>query len=121
MSSEADPLLRVPRVNSQWLLKLNLSCKSKHLCLSSKAATMIILWTAVVGMIFNTIKDLVALSIITSRYAHVMDIAILDLIPYYATLTIIMIFYPLSRFIADVYCGRYKIAMISLTLILASN
>ena len=80
---------------------------------------MIILWAAVVGMIFNTIKDLVALSIITSHYAHIMDIAILDLIPY-ATLMIIMIFYPFSGFIADVYCGRFKIAMISLTLILAS-
>ena len=119
MSTEVDPLLTVPRVNSQWLLKLKSSCKPKHLCLSSKAAIVIILLAAVVGMIFNTIKDLVALSIIAGHYAHIMDIAILDLIPY-ATLMIIMIFYPLSGFIADVYCGRFKIAMISLTFMLAS-
>ena len=99
MSSEADMLLNKPRADInptiQRLLKLNLSCKSKHLCLSSKAAILIILWAAVVGMIFNTIKDIAAISIMGSRYAHTMDIAILDLIPY-ATLMITMIFYPLS-------------------------
>ena len=119
MSSDKVSLLKHTRVNIQSLLKLKLSCKSKYFCFSSKAAILIILWAAVVGTAFTLFKDIVAVSILGSRYARVMDIATLDLIPY-ATLTIIMIFYPLNGFIADVYCGRYKIVMISLTLVLLS-
>ena len=113
MSSEASPLLkRIPRFNSHQLQNL-----SKHLCLSSKAAILIILWATVVGTAYTFIRDMVAISILGSRYAHNADIAIFDLIPY-ATLTLIMTFYPLSGFIADVCCGRFRTAMFSLTLML---
>ena len=116
MLSEANPLLRHPRVKSHWLLKFELL---RHLCLSSKAAILIILWTAMVGTAYTWLKDIVAVSILGSRYAHITDIAILDSIPYVA-LTITMTFYPLSGFIADVCCGRFKTAIISLTLMLLS-
>ena len=111
MSSEANLLLKQPRFNS---LKFKLS---KHVCLSSKAAILIILWVTVVGAAYTLIKDLVAVSILGKHYSHIADVGSLDLIPY-ATLTIIMIFYPLSGFIADVCCGRFKISIISLTLML---
>ena len=115
MSSEVSPLLkRISRFNSHWLLNL-----SKHLCLSSKAAILIILWATVVGTAYTFIQDIVAISILGSRYALIEDVAILDLIPY-VTLTLIMIFYPLSGFIADVHCGRFRTAMFSLILMLFS-
>ena len=41
----------------------------------------------------------IVLHILGSRYAHIADLAILDLV----TLILIMIFHPLSGFIADVY------------------
>ena len=50
---------------------------------------------------------------------YITDIAILDSIPY-VMLTITMTIYPLSGFIADVCCGRFKTAIISLTLMLLS-
>ena len=112
MSSEASPLLS--RFKSHWLLNI-----SKHLCLSSKAAILIILWATVVGTAYTFIQDIVAISILGSRYAHSEDVAILDLIPY-VTLTLIMTFYPLSGFIADVRCGRFRTVMFSLTLTLFS-
>ena len=117
MSLETDPLLNRPIIsfNTRVQLKLKLSCRLKYICLPSKAAILIILWTAVIGAANTFIKDVVALLIITSPYAHIVDLAILDLIPY-AVLTIVLTLYPLSGFIADVYCGRFKIAMISLTL-----
>ena len=116
MMSEVGPLLKHPRFKSRWLLKFKLL---KHLCLSSKAAILIILWAAVVGTAYTLFKDIVAVSILGSSYAHVTDIAILDSIPYVAV-TITMTFYPLSGFIADVCCGRFKTAIISLTLMLLS-
>ena len=94
-------------------------CKIKYLCLPSKSAILIILWTFVVGTMYTFIKDLVALGVITSKYTHTTDVAILDLIPY-TVLAIIMTLYPLSGFIADVCCGRFKVAMTSLTLFLVS-
>ena len=110
MSSEASPLLNhISRFNSYRLLKF------KYLCLSSKAAILIILWATVVGTAYTFIQDMVAGSILGSSE----DVAILDLIPY-VTLTLIMIFYPLSGFIADVRCGRFRTAMFSLTLMLFS-
>ena len=114
MSPEASPLLNhISRFNSYRLPKF------KHLCLSSKAAILIILWATVVGTAYTFIQDIVAVSILGSRYAHSEDVAILDLIPY-VTLTLIMIFYPLSGFMADVCCGRFRTAMFSLTLMLFS-
>ena len=112
MSSETSPLLS--RSNSYWLLNI-----LKHLCLSSKAAILIILWATVVGTAYTFIQDIVAVSILGSRYAHSEDVAILDLIPY-VTLTLIMIFYPLSGFMADVCCGKFRTVMFSLTLTLFS-
>ena len=119
MSSEMDPLLNRTGINTRVKLKLQLSCKLKYFCLSSKAAILIVLWTAVIGTAYTFIKDVVALLIVTSPYAHTVDVAILDVIPY-AALTILMTLYPLSGFFADVYCGRFKIALISLTLKLIS-
>ena len=104
MSSEAQPLL-TQSSNSQPLLQTTrICCREKYLCLSSKAAILIILWTAVVGTAYTFIKDLVAIMINTSHYACTVDVAVLDLIPY-AVLAVIMTFYPLSGFIADVCCG----------------
>ena len=60
-----------------------------------------------------------ALLINSSQYTHTVDIAILDLIPY-AVLAVVMTLYPVSGFIADVCCGRFKVAMISLALFLFS-
>ena len=72
-----------------------------------------------VGTAYTLFKDIVAVSILGSSYAHITDIAILDSIPYVA-LTTAMTFYPLSGFIVDVCCGRFKTAIISLTLMLLS-
>ena len=116
MLSEANPLLRQPRVKSRRLLKFKLL---RHLCLSSKAAILIILWATVIGAAYTLFQDIVAVSILGRHYAHTTDIAILGLIPH-VTLTFIMTFYPLSGFIADVCCGRFKTAIISLTLMLLS-
>ena len=120
MSSEVQPLLSQSSINSQSLVQtIRICCRPKYLCLSSKAAILIILWTVVVGTTYTFIKDLVAIVINTSHYARTVDVAVLDLIPY-AVLAVIMTFYPLSGFIADVCCGRFKTVMISLSFMMLS-
>ena len=87
----------------------------KLLCVPSKAAILIILWTATVGMLYS----LVLLIAVVTTYSNIrpgVSISIFDSITY-ATLAIIMMFYPLSGFIADVYCGRLRTVVISLCLV----
>ena len=112
MSSERQPLLSIKSQSLSQVPK-GICCRPKHLCLSSKAAILIILWTAVVGTAYTPIKDLVATVINNSAYAGTVDVAVLDLIPH-VVLAIIMTFYPLSGFIADVCCGRFKTTLMSL-------
>ena len=89
---------------------------SKHLCLPSKAAILILLWTAIVGAMYYIFMGLVAMlelniSQINTRYS------VYDSVPY-AILAIVMMFYPLSGFIADVCCGRLKTVVVSLVILL---
>ena len=88
----------------------------KLLCVPSKAAILIIIWTATVGMLYN----LLLVTAVVMTYANIrpgVSVSIFDSITYYATLAIIMIFYPLSGFIADVYCGRLRTVIVSLCLL----
>ena len=80
---------------------------------------LIILWTTVVGAAFTFINDLMAVSIVTSKYARFHDVGIASLLPN-AGLAVVMMFYPLSGFIADVSCGRFKTVMVSLSFIFIS-
>ena len=95
-----------------------ISCPpSKHLCLPSKAAILILLWTATVGAIFNIFVGMAAVFQIDRTRIH-SSISVYEPLPY-AILALVMMFYPLSGFIADVCCGRLKIAVVSLVLLLS--
>ena len=84
----------------------------KHLCLPSKAAILILLWTAIVGALYNVLMGLAAMEEIDRSRIN-SRISIYEPLPY-AILTFIMMFYPLSGFIADVCCGRFKTVVVSL-------
>ena len=117
MSSELKPLLN----SRSGSLPLTTTCSIPQcLCIPSKAAILTICWTAVVGMVYAFIIDWVAVLITTSKYYHAAgDVAVLDLIQYVVMATV-MIFYPLSGFMADVCCGRFKTIMISVGFMLLS-
>ena len=121
MSLETQPLLPQPSTDAQSLQEKvkKVCCWPKHICLPSKAAILIILWTAVVGTVYIFITGATAASIMTSKYAHTFDVGVIGSIPQ-VVLAVIMTFYPLSGFIADVCCGRFKIVIISINLILVS-
>ena len=89
-------------------------CRSLHL--PSKAAILIILWTAIVGIMYYCALSIVVIAIYTNPLTTASISIFASLL--YATLAIAMMFYPLSGFMADVYCGRLKIIIISLCLLL---
>ena len=96
-----------------------ISCPpSKYLCLPSKAAILILLWTVIVGTMYYIFMGLAAVIQITNSQISI-SFSVYDPLPY-AIFTIIMMFYPLSGFIADVCCGRLKTVVVSLVILLFS-
>lgn len=89
-----------------------------HLCLPSKAATLILFWTAVVGAAYYTVLIATVTLIDIKPLSSTVSISVSGTIPH-AILAIAMMFYPLCGFIADVCFGRLKAVIISLCSILA--
>ena len=93
----------------------NKCCLSHHLCIPSKAAILILLWTAVVGTLYYYLLG-VAVAITDSNKG--ISISVYDSLTY-AIFAFVMTFYPLNGFIADVCCGRLKTVIASLIFLLA--
>ena len=95
-----------------------ISCPpSKHLCLPSKAAILILLWTIIVGTMYHNFVGFSAYFVVNSARPNT-NISMYEPLPY-ALLAMVMIFYPLSGFIADVCCGRLKTVVVSLICLLS--
>ena len=95
-----------------------ISCPpSKRLCLPSKAAILILLWTIIVGAIYNNLVGFSALIVMSIAPSNT-NLSVYDPLPY-AILAMVMMFYPLSGFIADVCCGRLKTVVVSLIFLLS--
>ena len=130
-SSEIQPLLRQSSTTRTILSSLfqkekhNLAkncCwpKKINICLPSKSAILIILWSTIVGTVYTLIMGIVAVAVVNSKYKRVdIDIGLFGSIPP-ALLAVIMTLYPISGFIADVCCGRFKTVIVSVYLILFS-
>ena len=95
-----------------------ISCPlSKHLCLPSKAAILILLWTIIIGAIYHYFVGLSAVLIMIESHPNTVFTEY-EPLPY-AVLALVMMFYPLSGFIADVCCGRLKTVVVSLGFLLS--
>ena len=90
-----------------------ISCPpSKRLCLPSKEANIILLWTIIVGAMYFSLVGFSAALILNNSISN---ITLSQYEPLqYVLLAIVMMFYPLSGFIADVCCGQLKTVVISL-------
>ena len=88
----------------------------KFFCLPSKAAILVIFWTAAVGIVYNSVLLVTAAVIDTKPLSPDISITANYCLPY-AILAFISMFYPLSGYIADVRCGRLKSVITGLCLI----
>ena len=120
-STESSHLLQQPVVNepsqAEHRQRRSSTFSCKHFCLPSKAAILIILWTAAVGAVYNLVLLVAAGTMITTNPLYSDISTVNDYLPY-AILAFVTMLYPLSGFIADVYCGRLRVAVISLNFIL---
>ena len=85
-------------------------------CIPSKAATLVILWTAIVGSLYYLVLSATQIVVYKNPLTTTSVSVYSSLL--FAILALARMFYPLSGFMADVYCGRHKAVMISLCLLL---
>ena len=118
-SSETQSLLSSQQPTYFITFKQRLSRVSFHpklLFLPSKAAALIIFWTAVVTAIFKA-ADETAIHVFGKKDYKLED-RNLSILFVYLVLVFVLFFYPLAGFIADVCCGRYKTVVIGLCFLL---
>ena len=118
MSSELQPLVEHQNRKLWFSLRSTAkSCLSSNLCLPSKAAIILLLWTAILSYTEALILAGVKSDSLTAPHSHydvLIDMAV------YATLAVMMITFPLWGFAADFVCGRFKVVTISLCLLLVA-
>ena len=90
----------------------------KHLCLPSRSAVLILAWTAIVGIIHFLFMIMSAAFVVSSPQPKTI-ISMYVPLPF-ASLSFVMVFYPLSGFTADVCCGRLKAVVVSLLILLVT-
>ena len=121
-STESVPLLSTEETYSSKL-KFRLSLINiipRQLCLPSKAAVIILLWTAVVSAIYKTSVEEALYIIGTSHFDRELEDN-LGILLVYIVFVFVYLLYPLAGFIADVCCGRHKTVIVSLCLLLCGN
>ena len=126
--SETEPLLStLPKVSAtirRRLFYINLI--PRGLCLPSKTAVLILLWTLVVSAIYSTVTESVALAeeiVSNTSPSHILvgkggtGKAVFFT---YLSFVLASLFYPFTGYMADVHIGRYKAVIISLILLLCT-
>ena len=91
----------------------------KHICLPSKAAFVLICLAVVVGAIDTIFSSLCVLAAILVVGYFIADES-LAIFVFFLFSAIAVILYPVSGFLADVFCGRYRVIMISMCFFIAS-
>ena len=123
---EAQPLLGSPLPQLSYRKRLGHACAfPRHLCPPSKAAALILVWSAIVGSTYTFAMDSSVVLGIAGKtlkihgHKHHLNIFINVFVPY-ACLALVLLIYPLSGFMADVCCGRYKTVIGSLCILVCS-
>ena len=88
-------------------------------CLASKAALLILTWTVFVGALHLTVHISMIILIYFSNLMYVNVALPLVILSFFVML--LSMFYPLSGYFADVWCGRFRTIVASLALLLLST
>ena len=102
-----------------------LSCLPCNICVKSKAAMLILAWSMIIGAVYLVLLNSFGVIGYSIQYynEHIkkvqtsVNILIITIILVYTILALVLLVYPLSGYIADVWCGRYKAVTISLVLL----
>ena len=117
-SSAESPLVSLlPKSHSNVCVKTHLP--GGTFCVMSKAIFMIYIWSVLVGSVhFIAVNCVLGLLI---DLVSLMNVdASLPFVVVFSLVAILLIFYPVNGFLADICYGRYKMIIVSLGIILCS-
>ena len=123
--SEIQPLLSPVSAPTLREMIAQANILPRHLSIPSKAAVLILVWSGIVGATYTlsvdaTIAVGVSLNVNQGKIMHHFSNVIVNILIPYICLALVMALYPLSGFMADIYCGRYKCVMLSLCILTCS-
>ena len=91
----------------------------RRLCITSKPVFLILLLTVIIGSVHFFIMG-AAIGVLMGVDALTSIDGSLPIVIVYFIAAVVLVFYPVNGFLADVYCGRRNVIFISLCLILFS-
>ncbi len=98
-----------------------LHCSPRSLCLTSEPVVMILVWVFLVGCVSSAFQYTFIFAIPASHHDHFIpaghDMSFIYFTCFYAFMALMMSFYPITGYMADVCCGRYRMVSISLVFI----
>ena len=124
-SSEIRPLLSVTQPPSRPTARERLSrvrlLPNAQLCPLSRAVVLILLWTALINVVYVTVKGGMSFAADTLAAEHPMLYHSYNLVFTKILYVLVFILLPITGFMADVFCGRHKIIIIGLCLLLCGT
>ena len=109
-NDEATPPL-VKKTSSTWWSRCVLRYKTTRKCVSSKSALLILFWSFILGL-WNGVA--------LNPDLYLRNFTLIPTLAGYGFVAIVFCFFPLAGFLADVKCGRYKMVVRSLSVLLIS-
>ncbi len=95
-------------------------CSPRSLCLTSKPVVIILVWVFLVGCVNTALKYIIIFAIPASdndRYRPVNGMSFIYFSCFYGFMALMTACYPVTGYVADVCCGRYRMVSISLLFI----
>ena len=96
------------------------SCRPWNICIKSKPAILILIWNLYIGGVYACLLNIFAVLGFLwqnkwgdSETKEKFNVIIWTVLSAYALLALTLLVYPLSGFLADVYCSRYKAVTVS--------
>ena len=127
-SPETQPLLSPLESSSGTYISfrerlVRVNCLPRGLCLPSKAAVLILIWTLIVSAIYKTAEEGTTYTVHRLKesektHFHFLAVNHSDIFITYLIFVLLLLVYPLAGFVADVCCGRYRAVIISLCFLL---
>ena len=116
----ASPLSPLTEPRGLRSLFQHFSCLPCNICVKSKPAILILVWNLYIGGIYGCLLNIFAVlgflwqnKWSDSETKEKFNVIIWTVLSAYALLALTLLVYPVSGFLADVYCGRYKAVTVS--------
>lgn len=96
-------------------------CLYFDICVKSKATFLLLTWSVLIGAIYvSLLNSFSVMGYVVNKNTHYRAI-IWTVLGAYASLALVRMIYPLSGFLADTYCGRYRAIAISFIILLVAT